>query len=322
MITGQKKLIILIPTFNEEENIETVIKSLPKNLAGIGSIEYVVIDDGSTDKTKERALVAGARVVSHPENKGVGAALQTGIAEALSAHADYMVNIDADGQFDPSDISALLAPILEKKADISVGSRFSGRTRPLNMSAVKYFGNKAMNFLINKLIGKKYSDVSCGFRAYNAEALLNLNLFGGFTYTQETFMDLIFKGFAIKEVPVSVKYFPGRKSRVARSISRYAYGTLKIIIRTLTFHRPFRFLGYPGIFLLGVGFLFVLFLTAHWLIFESFTPYKAFGFIGGGLMIFGLLMLILALMADTIDKLKKIQEKTLYFEKKKFYGYK
>lgn len=316
-----KNLAIIIPTYNEETTITSVIKSLPQKLAGIDSIKYIVVDDGSTDRTKELALAAGALLVSHPFNKGVGSALATGIEKALSIHADYAVNIDADGQFDPADISSLLEPIARGSADVVVGNRFAGASRPANMSVVKYYGNQAMSFLISALIGRKYRDVSCGFRAYSAEALLNLNLFGGFTYTQETFLDLIFKGFAIKEVAVSVKYFPGRRSRVARSITRYAYSSLKIIIRTLTFHRPFRFFGYPGIFLLGTGFLFILFMVVHWFWFDTFSPYKAFGFIGGGLMTFGFLMLILALMADTIDKLKKIQEKVLYYEKRKFYKY-
>lgn len=313
------KLVILIPAFNEEKTIGGVISGLPKNINGIASIEVLVMDDGSTDKTVEISKKNGAFTVSHGCNRGVGAALVTGIENALEMDADIVVNMDADGQFSASDIERLLIPILNKEADVVVGNRFDSHAKPENMPTVKYYGNKVMSMLVSMLIGEHFQDVSSGFRAYSKEAMLNLNLFGSFTYTQETFLDMKFKGLRIKEVPVDVKYFGDRKSKVAGSILKYAYNASAIILKSLAFHNPFKFFGMPAFVLVILGVAFTGFLLMHKIIFGTYTPYKAYGFIGAGFMMFGLILFFLAFVANAIDRLKKIQEKVLYYEKKRLY---
>lgn len=303
--------MILIPAYNEEDNISRVIDSIPKNISGVEKVEIVVIDDGSGDKTSELAKVSGAKVLRHNTNQGVGAALASGIDYARQQKFDLMVNIDADGQFDSNQIFDLIKPIQRGQADFVSGSRFFGK-KPEKMSLSKYWGNKLMSKFVSALTGEKFRDVSCGFRAYSRETLLRLNLFGRFTYTQEMFLDIKFKNLKIKEVPIEVKYFLDRKSRVANNLFKYAWKTLVIIVRSMVYYKPLRFFALPGIFLLIFGFGFICFLLWHKIFIGSYSPFKAFGFIGGGLALFGLLMILIGLISDVIDRVRQIQEKILY----------
>jgi glycosyltransferase involved in cell wall biosynthesis len=312
------KLIIYMPALNEEVNIERVITSLPRNLVGIDEILYLVVDDGSTDSTAALALATGAYVVSHDQNRGVGAAFQSAVNFALEADADILVGIDADGQFDSGEIPSLIAPILENKAAMVMGNRFC-LGRPRFMSKIKYWGNKQVAKILHYVGGRKFQDVSCGFRAYGREALLHLNIFGEFTYTHETILSLVYQGQSVVEHPIKVHYDPARKSRVAASLFRYATQTIKIILRTLLDYRPIRIFGMFGSLCFIVGTGFELFLFGHYWLMGSFTPYKATGFIGLGFITFGTLVLLMALIADMLNRLRINQDRLLYELKKNRY---
>jgi glycosyltransferase involved in cell wall biosynthesis len=316
--TQHKKLIIYIPALNEEANIQVVLENLPRSLDGVGSIHYLVVDDGSVDRTAEFARAAGAQVVSHRKNRGVGAAFHTAVQFALENNADVMVGIDADGQFDPTEIPALIQPILENQADMVVGNRFVSGI-PMNMPRLKFWGNQKIAQLVSTIVNQKFQDVSCGFRAYNRESLLRLNIFGEFTYTHETILSIMYQGLRITEHPIKVRYFPDRKSRVAGSISQYAIQTSKIILRVLLDYRPIRVFGLFGSICLAIGVVFEMLLVGHYALTGSFTPYKSFGFIGLGFIIFGLLTLIIALVADMLNRLRINQDKLLYEIKKMRY---
>ena len=119
-----RRLLVIIPALNEAATIHNVVQSIPRNIAGISEVDVLVVDDGSTDETASIAAAAGARVVSHPYNLGVGAALQSGLQEARRAGVDIAVNIDGDGQFDPNDIPKLIGPIVGCEADLVSASRF------------------------------------------------------------------------------------------------------------------------------------------------------------------------------------------------------
>ncbi len=150
------KLIIYMPAMNEEENIPSVINLLPRALAGIDHIEYLVVDDGSTDHTVAISKSLGASVVSHGRNRGVGAAFQSAVQYSLEYDADILVGIDADGQFDAKEIPLLIAPILDHKADMVIGNRFP-TGKPANMPAIKYFGNNIIAKLIGMISGQQFS---------------------------------------------------------------------------------------------------------------------------------------------------------------------
>jgi glycosyltransferase involved in cell wall biosynthesis len=304
-----------MPALNEEGNIERVITNLPQNLVGVDEILTLVVDDGSTDNTAALALATGAHIISHDRNLGVGAAFHSAVKFALEACADILVGIDADGQFDSEEIQDLIAPILENKADMVMGNRFV-TGRPQSMSYIKYWGNKQVSKIINYVGGRKFQDVSCGFRAYSRDALLHLNLFGSFTYTHETILSLLYQSLRVIELPVKVRYRKDRKSRVAGSISAYALRTSMIIFRIFLDYKPMRVFGSFGGLLIVIGFGFVLYMLAHYVFTGSFTPYKSFGFIGLGFFIFGLLVILLALIADMLNRQRINQDKLLYELKK------
>ncbi len=312
------KLIIYMPALNEEANIQRVLANLPRSLDGVETIEFLVVDDGSVDKTVELACASGAQVVSHGKNRGVGAAFRSAVQFALEHEADILVGIDADGQFDPAEIPSLIQPILNKQADMVIGNRFVLGI-PVDMSKTKYWGNQQVARIISSITGQTFQDVSCGFRAYDREALLHLNIFGEFTYTHETILSLLYQGLRVVEHPIKVKYFPDRKSRVAGSITRYAIQTSKIILRVLLDYRPIRVFGSFGSFCMVIGVGFEVFLMTHYILTGSFTPYKSTGFIGLGFIIFGLLILIIALIADMLNRVRINQDKMLYELKRNRY---
>ncbi|KKQ35038.1 MAG: Glycosyl transferase family 2, partial [candidate division WS6 bacterium GW2011_GWA2_37_6] len=216
------------------------------------------------------------------------------------------------------DIQKLIGPILKDEADMVASARFS-KGKPKNMSRVKYWGNKRMTSLINFLSGKKFADVSSGFRAYNREAMLNLNLFGKFTYTQEVFLDLSMKNLRIVQIPVEVKYFKERKSKVASNVLSYASKTFWIIFRTIRDYKPLKFFGGIGLFIFTAGLLFDAVLFGHYILRGTFTPYISVGFIGAYLNSVGLGVIFLALVADMFDRMRINQEKILYYEKKRLF---
>ena len=235
------KLAVIIPCLNEEKTIADVVSRVKKP-AGIDELSILVVDDGSTDRTAKYAAKAGANVVSHHVNKGVGAAFKTGIDWALDHKADVIVNMDGDGQFDPSHIPKLLQPILERKAEFVTCTRFRRGKRYIGMPWIKQVGNGIFTSLINRLTHKEFTDTQCGFRAYAREAALRMTTYGQFTYTQEVFLDLAHKGFRMAEVyiPVRAQREHG-KSKVVKGVVPYTVSALKIIMRSFRDYRPLTF---------------------------------------------------------------------------------
>lgn len=314
------KLAILIPALNEEKTIGKVINSIPKKFIGITSQEIIVVDDGSTDKTSEIAKAKGAIVIRHKKNLKLGPTFRDGLTKALEIKADILVTIDADGQFSTDEIQKLIDPILSEDAEFVTGSRFIDKSfTPKNMPWIKKWGNKRIANLISWATSKKYYDISCGFRAYSKEAMLRLNLFGKFTYTQETFLDLAYKGLEIMEVPITVQYFSDRKSRIAGSIFNYAINSANIIFRTIKDYKPLKFFGYSGILIFLIGLIFDIFVINHFIQTSTFSPYKMLGFLGAFLNATGIMVFFIGILADLIDKIRLTEEKSLYLQKKQIY---
>ncbi len=317
------KLCVLIPAYNEAKTITDIIQQIPPHVDGIDELVILVVDDGSTDNTKLLARDAGAEVVVHPYNRGVGSAFNSGLTKALELGADIMVNIDADGQFSPDEITNLIAPILTGSADFVVGDRFTqpdGKVeRPQHMPKIKYWGNKQMARLISMLTSQHFNDVSCGFRAYSKEAMLHLNLTGKFTYTQETFLDLANKDIAILSLPISVTYDLERLSRVAGNIWVYFYRTVNIILRAYRDYRPLRFFFGLGVLPFIVGMISGLFTLIHYVQTGQITPYKSLGIIGLYLVSLAIILWLIGILADMFVRVRLYQEKILYHEKKRRY---
>lgn len=313
----ERSLLVVIPCLNEDPTIARVIQGVPRSIKGFRTVDIVVIDDGSTDQSATRAREAGAEVVSHATTLGLGVTFRDAVGIALSKSVDVMIHIDGDGQFDPADIPLLVAPILENRAHMVTASRFTQSDLIPNMPAIKFWGNRWLSFLVSQLTGKCFHDVSCGFRGFSQEALLRLNLFGGFTYTQQTFLDLAFKNLAIVEVPVRVR---GTReygtSRMASSIPRYALRTMQIILRAFISYRPLRFFSAMSIIFLVVGFCFLTFLGIHYLQTRAFSPHIWAGFVGGSFTFLGISTLITGLIGDMLVNIRMNQETILYYVKR------
>lgn len=314
-------LVILIPALNEEATIQEVIRGIPAQIPGVGSVAVLVVNDGSTDRTAELAAAAGAVVVSHRRNYGVGSAYRTGIDRALAMGADIVVNMDADGQFDPQDIPTLIAPILSGAAEFATASRFKDPAKTPPMPPARLWGNHMMSRLISAIVGERFFDVSCGFRACSRDAAMRLNLSGAFTYTQETFLELAVKGIHVVEVPLVIKGSREKgKSRVAANLWSYGRRAFQIIVRAYRDFWPWRFFSkialacFAVAFALG-GFLLYWRITRH-----SFTPHLWSGFVGGFFATTGMFCVLMGMLADMLRMIRLNIERLLYYEKKLYYA--
>lgn len=310
------RLLVAIPCLNEASTIRTVVQQIPRKMDHVGSVDVVVIDDGSSDETSDEARAAGADVVRFQVNRGVGVAFQAAVEYAIKNGYDLMVNIDGDGQFNPTDIPLLVAPVVAQEVEMVTASRFVDKDFIPHMPKVKRLGNHAIARLISHFVNKTFADVSCGFRCYSREALLRLNLHGKFTYTQETFLDFAVKSIGIREVPVQVKYFPGRKSRVANSIVKYGYNAGLIILRGYRDYFPLRFFWSIAIAFGIPATALSVFFASHYLSTGSFSPYIYIGFIAAFLFAMSGAFLVLGIVADMLDRIRSNQERILYILKK------
>jgi len=309
----EKKLVVMIPCYNEEKTLAQVVKKVPQKIPGVNQVEILVIDDGSTDKTAQIAKKLKVNLVSHYKNEGLGIAFKTGVEKALVLGADIITNIDADMQFNPLDIPKIAKPIIKGEADMVTATRFKDKKlMPKNMPKLKKIGNKGFTTLINLLTGESFTDTQCGFRAYTRETALRLTTFGKFTYTQEVFLDLANKGMKIIEVPVKVKYFKGRKTKISGSLFKYGLKALAIILQAFRDYRPLVFFGIPGVIISSFGFILSAASLVYWLILHRTQPVRMYLFTGIFLLTFGLLLLILALIADMLKRLRRNQEELLY----------
>jgi glycosyltransferase involved in cell wall biosynthesis len=333
------KLVVTIPALNEEMTIYQVVSGIPRDIPGISQTEVIVVNDGSTDSTAKEALRAGAIVVSLPGKGGLGHVFRTGLERAMRRGADIIVNIDGDGQFNPADIRKLIQPLLEDKADFVTCSRFSDPALRPKMPIVKYYGNQWVTSMINWICGgTRFTDVSCGFRAFNREAAYRLTLFGRFTYTQECFIDLFSKGLRMAEVPLRVRGVREHgKSRIASSIFKYATNSFPIILRAMRDIQPLKFFGgIAAMFgLLGVllgGFVGVWYIfnteSAHVIvkgkevveIIHKTTPFTSLVPVASALVFLSFLMGVLALLADMLGRHRKISEELLYLARRRVYS--
>lgn len=311
------RLLVAIPCLNEDATIAQIVADVPRLIDGIGEVDVLVVDDGSTDNTFSEATRAGALIVRHPRNLGVGKAFHSAVNYAIDHRYDLLVNIDGDRQFNPQDIPKLVLPVLEGKADMVTASRFIESSMVPDMPKVKLIGNHLMSRLISGLVRQKFHDVSCGFRCYNREALLQMNLHGAFTYTQETFLDFAVKRMTIVEVPIAVQYFADRKSRVVSSISKYAVHTAKIIFRGYRDYFPLRFFWGIGLMFMVPAVVLAAIFFGHYLSTGFFTGYLFAGFLSGFFVMLATVFFVVGTVADMLDRIRSNQERILYRLKKR-----
>ena len=310
------RLLVVIPALDEEATVGEVVRAIPRQIPGVNSIEVVVIDDGSSDRTSEIATLAGARVIRHPSPRGVGEAFHTALAYGVERGADLIVSIDGDGQFNSADIPALLGPVLSGEADFASASRFKSPALVPEMPRLKLWGNRMMSRLVSRLAGQTFFDVSCGMRCYSRRAALQLHLIGRFTYTQEVFLNLAFKQMRIVEVPIRVR---GERewghSRVANNLWRYAFRSAQIIFRCYRDYHPLRFFGGIAIALMLPAVAFGGFLLQHFLRTGDFSPYKWTGFAATALLALAVVMVHMGVIGDMLNRHRIYLEEVLYRER-------
>lgn len=312
-----KRLLVIMPALNEAESIDGVIREIPERIEGIDSIEVLVVDDGSTDDTVAVAREAGASVISLHANMGLGVAMQTGIDEAVRRRVHYAVNIDSDGQFDPKDIPKLLEPLLGGRADFASASRFKDKSLVPKMPVVKRWGNWGMSKIVSWICGQSFADVSCGFRAYTRETMLQLVLSGDFTYTQESFILLAQRNLRIVEVPLTVRGIREKgESRIASNLFRYAYRTMGIIygcVRDFTPASVFNVVT-AGLTVVATGF--AAFFVWHRMTAGQFSPHIWAGFLSAFLYGVAFMTFWLGQVALMIARQRRLQERQLYIMRK------
>jgi glycosyltransferase involved in cell wall biosynthesis len=254
------KLIIQMPCLNEAGTLAIALADLPREVPGFDRVEWLVIDDGSTDGTAELARSLGVdHVVRHPVNRGLATAFMTGIDACLRLGADVIVNTDADNQYEARDIPKLTAPVLAGEADMVVGARPIDDTE--HFSWIKKKLQRLGSWAVRMASKTDVSDAPSGFRAISRETAMRLNVFNAYTYTLETIIQAGQSNLRIVSVPIRTNG-DLRPSRLVKSISSYVRRSLVTILRVFIIYRPLYFffwlavvLGVPGL-LLGLRFVY------------------------------------------------------------------
>lgn len=308
------RVLISIPTLNEEKTVGGVISGIPAEIEGVSVLDVLVIDDGSSDATAERAREAGASVIRHARNRGLGAAFRTALASARDGGYDALVTIDGDGQFDPAGISSLLAPLVDGSADLVTCSRFMPGTPRGSTPWIRRFGNGVVAAMVNALTGSRVHDATCGFRAYGPAALEWISSFSRFTYTQETLIDLAWKRMRIREVALPVRGVRQHgRSSISGNLVRYAFLSAGAIYSASHDHMPWRFYGLPGLAMTAAGLIAEALVFARWIDTGKVTPFKGVAIAGLFLVVIGLLLTIMASLAESSSHTRHlIEEQTAY----------
>jgi glycosyltransferase involved in cell wall biosynthesis len=245
------KLIIQIPCYNESETLPITLAELPRHVEGFDAVEWLIVDDGSWDNTSDVARVHGVdHIVRHSQNQGLAKTFMTGIDAALRAGADVIVNTDADNQYNAADIPALVAPILESRAEIVVGARPIENIEHFSFS--KKWLQRLGSWVVRIASNTDIPDAPSGFRAISKNAAQRMMVFNDYTYTLETIIQAGQRQMAICAVPVRVND-DLRPSRLVKSIPSYIKRSIVTILRIFIIYRPLKFFSVIGFFFFGLG---------------------------------------------------------------------
>lgn len=301
------KLIIQIPCLNESGTLAIALGALPRQVPGFDTVEWLVIDDGSSDNTADLARSLGVdHVVRHPVNRGLAAAFMTGLDACLARGADVIVNTDADNQYEASDIPKLTAPILASQADMVIGERPIAQTE--HFSWIKKKLQRLGSWAVRVASRTQVADAPSGFRAISRGAAMRLNVFNEYTYTLETIIQAGMSNLRVTSVPIRTNE-DLRPSRLVKSISSYVKRSLVTIVRVFVTYRPMfvfmwlsALLAIPGI---------VLGLRFAWFYFTDGGGGHVQSVVVGSLaLILAAIAAMIGLLADLISTNRKLLERT------------
>lgn len=303
------KLIIQIPCYNEADTLPQTIAALPRQLDGVDSIEYLVIDDGSTDRTSEVARESGIqhilRLTSH---SGLAVGFAAGLEASLHQGADIIVNTDADNQYHAEDIQRLIEPILSKRAELVVGDR--GVASLANFSPIKRQLQRFGSWIIGRASGVATPDATSGFRALSREAALRTLVLSNYSYTLETLIQAGSSHIAVEYVPVRTNP-QTRPSRLMRSIPHYLAHSGATIIRAYTMYRPLRVFSTFSLVFLLAGLLLSLRFVYFFILGQGNGHIQSL-ILAAVLLIVGFQTFLIGLVADLISSNRKILEDLIY----------
>lgn len=310
------KLVVFTICKNESKTLADLLDRIPKKIEGISTIETLVISDGSTDDTVKIANKKATKVIGGRKQKRLAYRFAQALETVLEMGADYAVNIDGDLQFAPEDIPKLVEPVVAGEADFVAADRFTDpetgqRRRPENMPKGKYLANRLGSYIVGSLSKESFRDVTCGFRAYSKQTMMAININSNYTYTQESFQVLALKKFTIKSMPIDVKYYPGRKSRVVSSFWQFLFGSALNILRAYRDYAPLRFFGTLSTICLFVGAITGGFVARHWMVQGSISPYISVGIFALFFVTLGIVFALIGLVTDMFDRMINNQEKIL-----------
>ena len=300
------KLIIQIPCYNEAETLPMALAELPRSVPGFDEVEWLIVNDGSTDHTVDVAMTMGVdHIVTFKNNLGLAKGFMAGLEEALRKGADVIVNTDADNQYRADDIPLLVRPILAKQADYVIGARPVQTTE--HFSPIKKLLQRIGSWVVRKASGTDIPDAPSGFRAMSKECAKQLNVYSDYTYTLETIIQAGQKGMAITSIPVRTNQ-DLRPSRLVKSIPSYISRSIFTIIRIFVVYQPFRFfmaistvLLLAGL-LLGVRFLYFYFV-------DGGAGHIQSVILAGVLLVTGFQTCLIALIADLLAVNRVLLEK-------------
>lgn len=302
------KLIIQVPCLNEEAALPHLLQELPRAIAGFDRVEWLVIDDGSTDRTVEVARAYGVdHVVRLPNHRGLAAAFQAGIDAALKLGADVIVNTDADNQYRSQDIPKLVEPILAGRADMVVGDR---QIRSIeHFSPIKKLLQRLGSWVVRRASGTSVPDTTSGFRAYNREAALGLQVVSDYTYTLESLIQAGKVLAAVEHVPISTN--PElRESRLVGSTGRYVRRNGLAILRAYALYEPLRvFSVLAGLFALAALVAWAPFLI-DWIVEGERGGRIQSLILGAVLAVIAVQMLALGIIGDAVAGHRTIAQRT------------
>ena len=298
------KLIVQIPCFNEEDTIEETLNDIPRDIEGFSEVKTLIIDDGSTDNTVAKAIDSGVDyIVQNRQNRGLAKTFNTGIESALMLGADVIVNTDGDNQYQGKYIKDLVAPIVDKKAEIVIGCR------PIedidDFSWIKKKLQRLGSYTVSKFAGVNVEDTTSGFRAYSRKAALSLAVLSSFTYTLETIIQAGRRRMPIVSIPIKTNK-KTRESRLFKSTAQYIFKSFWNILLVSTQVRPIKTFGTIG----GVSTFLGVLLGLRFIILSYFNSGGVFYGEGGYvqslilsaiLILFGSTSFLVGLVADQIS---------------------
>jgi glycosyltransferase involved in cell wall biosynthesis len=302
-------LVIQIPCLNEEQTLPIALADLPREIPGVARILLLVIDDGSSDRTSEVARAHGVhRVVRFPARRGLARAFEAGLREALAMGADLIVNTDADNQYQGQDIPKLIAPVLERRADMVIG------TRPIaeieHFSPLKKALQRLGSGVVRRLSHNDVPDATSGFRAYSREAALKLTVLTGFTYTLETLIQAGQKNISVAHVPIRTNGML-RESRLFKGMRAYIQRSLGTMFRVYVLYQPLRFFWSIASVFLALSLLLFVRFAYFWFTTPGQPGHIQSVIVAGALAVIGFLVGALGIIADLIAMNRRLIEEVL-----------